>query len=82
MGATVPVGKKGDYFTVHSLGNVQRHAADGSAVWERTNTSLYADWQVELSPAVADGGVPGPRPDGVQRGLAVLAHLGLGLLHR
>lgn len=47
MGATVPVGKKGDYFTVHSLGNVQRHAADGSAVWERTNTSLYADWQVE-----------------------------------
>ncbi|WP_329160753.1 VCBS repeat-containing protein [Streptomyces anulatus] len=46
MGATVPVGRKGDYLTVHSLGNVQRHAADGSAVWERTNTSLYADWKV------------------------------------
>ncbi|MEV0850241.1 FG-GAP-like repeat-containing protein [Streptomyces sp. NPDC049954] len=47
MGATVPVGKKGDYFTLHSLGNVQRHAADGSAVWERTNTSLYTDWGVK-----------------------------------
>ncbi|MFJ6609124.1 FG-GAP-like repeat-containing protein [Streptomyces sp. NPDC091289] len=46
MGATVPVGGKGDYLTLHSLGNVQRHAADGSAVWERTNTSLYADWKV------------------------------------
>lgn len=46
MGATVPVGKNGDYFTVHSLGNVQRHAADGSAKWERTNTSLYTDWGV------------------------------------
>ncbi|WP_328580544.1 FG-GAP repeat domain-containing protein [Streptomyces sp. NBC_00370] len=47
MGATVPVGKNGDYFTVHSLGNVQRHAADGSAVWERTNNSLYTDWAVK-----------------------------------
>ncbi|MFJ3709207.1 FG-GAP repeat domain-containing protein [Streptomyces sp. NPDC090053] len=47
MGVTVPVGRNGDYFTVHSLGNVQRHAADGSSVWERTNTSLYTDWGVE-----------------------------------
>lgn len=47
LGATVPVGKDGDYFTVHSLGNVQRHAADGSPVWERTNTSLYTDWGVK-----------------------------------
>ncbi|WP_405776274.1 FG-GAP repeat domain-containing protein [Streptomyces sp. NBC_00859] len=49
MGATVPVGKKGDYFTVNSLGAVQRHAADGSAVWARTNASFYADWQVKPS---------------------------------
>ncbi|WP_406135247.1 FG-GAP repeat domain-containing protein [Streptomyces sp. NBC_01089] len=47
MGATVPVGKNGDYFTVHSLGNVQRHAADGSSKWERTNSSLYTDWGVK-----------------------------------
>lgn len=47
MGATVPVGAKGDYLTLNSLGNVQRHAADGSSVWERTNASLYADWQVK-----------------------------------
>lgn len=49
MGATVPVGAKGDYFTLNSLGNVQRHTADGSPVWERTNASLYADWQVKPS---------------------------------
>ncbi|MCX5400709.1 VCBS repeat-containing protein [Streptomyces sp. NBC_00102] len=47
MGATVPVGKDGDYFTVHSRGNVQLHSADGESVWERTNTSYYADWQVK-----------------------------------
>lgn len=47
MGATVPVGKKGDYFTVHSRGNVQLHTADGESVWERTNASYYTDWQVK-----------------------------------
>lgn len=47
MGATVPVGKKGDYFTVNSLGAVQRHTADGSTVWGRTNASFYTDWQVK-----------------------------------
>ncbi|MFD6415498.1 FG-GAP repeat domain-containing protein [Streptomyces sp. NPDC060194] len=47
MGATVPVGKKGDYFTVHSMGYVQRHAADGSETWSRTSSSFYPDWQVK-----------------------------------
>ncbi|WP_327670836.1 MULTISPECIES: VCBS repeat-containing protein [unclassified Streptomyces] len=47
MGATVPTGKKGDYFTVHSRGNVQLHSADGESKWERTNTSYYEDWQVK-----------------------------------
>lgn len=47
MGATVPVGENGDYFTVHSRGNVQLHTADGESVWERTNTSYYTDWQVK-----------------------------------
>ncbi|WP_299538890.1 VCBS repeat-containing protein [uncultured Streptomyces sp.] len=47
MGATVPTGDQGDFFTVHSLGNVQRHSADGEAVWERSNSSLYTDWQVK-----------------------------------
>ncbi|MFF7335017.1 FG-GAP-like repeat-containing protein [Streptomyces sp. NPDC008150] len=47
MGATVPVGKDGDYFTLTSLGTVQRRTADGTSVWERTNTSLYADWGVK-----------------------------------
>ncbi|WP_371633293.1 VCBS repeat-containing protein [Streptomyces sp. NBC_01259] len=46
MGATVPTGKKGDYFTVNSMGNVQRHAADGSETWARTSSSFYTDWQV------------------------------------
>ncbi|MEU9317306.1 VCBS repeat-containing protein [Streptomyces sp. NPDC048295] len=46
IGATVPA-SGGKYFTVHSLGNVQLHKADGSTVWARTNTSLYADWQVK-----------------------------------
>ncbi|WP_328902865.1 VCBS repeat-containing protein [Streptomyces sp. NBC_00441] len=47
MGATVPVGKKGDYYTVNSMGNVQLHAADGSETWARTSASLYTDWQVK-----------------------------------
>ncbi|MEV6308284.1 VCBS repeat-containing protein [Streptomyces sp. NPDC051840] len=47
MGATVPAGKNGDYFTVNSMGNVQRHAADGSELWARTNSSYYTDWQVK-----------------------------------
>ncbi|MFI5662685.1 FG-GAP-like repeat-containing protein [Streptomyces sp. NPDC051684] len=47
MGATVPIGKKGDYFSVSSMGNVQRHAADGSETWARTATSYYTDWQVK-----------------------------------
>ncbi|RFC76021.1 FG-GAP-like repeat-containing protein [Streptomyces sp. AcE210] len=45
-GATVAAGSDGSYFTVHSLGNIQLHKADGSTAWARTNTSLYADWQV------------------------------------
>ncbi|MGW0938549.1 FG-GAP repeat domain-containing protein [Streptomyces sp. NPDC002666] len=46
LGVTVPA--KGDqYFTVHSLGNIQLHNADGSTVWSRTNTSLYTDWKVK-----------------------------------
>ncbi|MFH9734982.1 FG-GAP repeat domain-containing protein [Streptomyces sp. NPDC017260] len=47
MGATVSVGSKGDYFALTGLGSVQRRTADGDAVWERTNSSLYADWQVK-----------------------------------
>ncbi|MFJ6567987.1 FG-GAP repeat domain-containing protein [Streptomyces sp. NPDC091292] len=47
VGATVPAGSDGGYFTVHSLGNVQLHKADGSTAWQRTNASLYADWQVK-----------------------------------
>ncbi|MFC8085897.1 FG-GAP repeat domain-containing protein [Streptomyces sp. NPDC057340] len=46
VGATVPAAD-GGYFTVHSLGNVQLHRADGTTVWARTNTSYYEDWQVE-----------------------------------
>ncbi|OMI85850.1 hypothetical protein BSZ07_30795 [Streptomyces sp. M1013] len=46
VGATVPAGG-GRYFTVHSLGNIQLHEADGTTVWARTNTSYYEDWQVE-----------------------------------
>ncbi|MFC8720595.1 FG-GAP-like repeat-containing protein [Kitasatospora sp. NPDC057198] len=47
IAATVPAGSDGSYFTVHSLGNVQLHKADGSTAWARTNASLYADWQVK-----------------------------------
>ncbi|GLW69611.1 hypothetical protein Kpho02_19100 [Kitasatospora phosalacinea] len=47
IAATVPAGQDGAYFTVHSLGNVQLHKADGSTAWARTNTSLYADWQLK-----------------------------------
>ncbi|MGW1185956.1 FG-GAP-like repeat-containing protein [Streptomyces drozdowiczii] len=47
LGATVPVGKKGDYYTVNAMGNVQLHAADGSEIWARTNSSFYTDWQVK-----------------------------------
>ncbi|MEU1201186.1 VCBS repeat-containing protein [Streptomyces sp. NPDC005813] len=47
MGATVPVGKNGDYFSVSSMGYVQRHAADGSETWARTSSSFYTDWQVK-----------------------------------
>ncbi|MFI2295778.1 FG-GAP repeat domain-containing protein [Isoptericola sp. NPDC019571] len=45
LGITLPAaGQK--YFTLHSLGNVQLHRADGSTVWERTNASEYADWKI------------------------------------
>ncbi|MEU9360585.1 FG-GAP-like repeat-containing protein [Streptomyces sp. NPDC048301] len=47
LGATVPVGKKGDYYSVNAMGNVQLHAADGSETWARTSTSFYTDWQVK-----------------------------------
>lgn len=45
MGVTAAAGG-GDYFTLHSLGNVQRHEADGATAWTRTTDSLYADWGV------------------------------------
>lgn len=45
LAATVPAGGKGgDYFTLHSLGSVQRSKADGTPLWRRDNASLYADW--------------------------------------
>ncbi|MFF7338172.1 FG-GAP repeat domain-containing protein [Streptomyces sp. NPDC008163] len=47
LGATVPAGKKGDYYSVNSMGNVQLHAADGSETWARTSSSFYTDWQVK-----------------------------------
>ncbi|BAJ32759.1 MULTISPECIES: VCBS repeat-containing protein [Kitasatospora] len=47
LARTVPAGSDGSYFTLHSLGNVQLHQADGSTTWARTNASLYADWQVK-----------------------------------
>ncbi|MCX0246656.1 VCBS repeat-containing protein [Streptomyces drozdowiczii] len=47
LGATVPVGKKGDYFSVNAMGSVQLHAADGSETWARTSSSFYTDWQVK-----------------------------------
>ncbi|MFB6680127.1 FG-GAP repeat domain-containing protein [Streptomyces sp. NPDC056390] len=47
IAATVPAGSDGSYFTVHSLGNVQLHKADGSTAWARTNASFYTDWQVK-----------------------------------
>lgn len=48
LAATVPAGDKGgDYFTLHSLGNIQRSKADGTALWRRDNASLYADWGVK-----------------------------------
>ncbi|MEW5628437.1 FG-GAP-like repeat-containing protein [Streptomyces hydrogenans] len=47
MAATVPVaGTDGDFFTLHSLGTVQRRTADGRQLWMRDTTSLYTDWQV------------------------------------
>ncbi|MFB7220298.1 FG-GAP-like repeat-containing protein [Streptomyces sp. NPDC056227] len=50
LAATVPTGGKGgDYFTLHSLGSVQRSKADGTALWRRDNASLYADWGVKNS---------------------------------
>ncbi|MFJ3993536.1 FG-GAP repeat domain-containing protein [Streptomyces sp. NPDC090032] len=50
LAATVPAGgKDGDYFTLHSLGSVQRSKADGTALWRRDNASLYADWGVKNS---------------------------------
>ncbi|WP_425832129.1 FG-GAP repeat domain-containing protein [Streptomyces fractus] len=45
--ATVPAGSDGSYFTVHSLGNVQLHKADGSTAWARDNASFYTDWQAK-----------------------------------
>ncbi|MFC8230244.1 hypothetical protein [Streptomyces sp. NPDC057287] len=47
IAATVPAGSDGSYFTVHSLGNVQLHKADGSTAWARTNASYFTDWQVK-----------------------------------
>ncbi|ANC32359.1 FG-GAP-like repeat-containing protein [Isoptericola dokdonensis] len=46
LGVTLPAaGQK--YFTLHSLGQVQLSRPDGSAVWQRTATSLIADWGVK-----------------------------------
>lgn len=47
IGATIPAGSDGSYFTVHSLGNVQLHKADGTTAWARSNASLYTDWQAK-----------------------------------
>ncbi|MFB8121015.1 FG-GAP repeat domain-containing protein [Streptomyces sp. NPDC055962] len=47
LGATVPVGKNGAYYSVNSMGNVQLHAADGSETWARTSASFFTDWQVK-----------------------------------
>lgn len=47
MGATVPAGKNGDYYSVNSMGYVQLHAADGSQKWTRDSSSFYPDWQVK-----------------------------------
>lgn len=47
LAATVPAGGRGgDYFTLHSLGSIQRSKADGTALWRRDNASLYKDWGV------------------------------------
>ncbi|WP_168713703.1 VCBS repeat-containing protein [Streptomyces sp. A0642] len=47
LGVTTAVGgSKSDYFSLHSLGTVQRRTEDGTTVWRRDNASLYADWQV------------------------------------
>jgi hypothetical protein len=46
LGVTLPA-KGQQYFTLHSLGNVQLHRPDGSTVWQRTNASMYADWGVK-----------------------------------
>ncbi|MFC8597835.1 FG-GAP repeat domain-containing protein [Isoptericola sp. NPDC057191] len=45
LGVTIPASGR-QYFSVHGLGNVELHDADGSTVWERGNTSLRADWKV------------------------------------
>ncbi|MEU5216545.1 VCBS repeat-containing protein [Streptomyces sp. NPDC020807] len=47
MGATVSAGANGDYFTVNSMGYVQRHAADGGELWARTSSSFYTDWKAK-----------------------------------
>ncbi|MFV6032063.1 FG-GAP repeat domain-containing protein [Streptomyces sp. NPDC056264] len=47
MGATVPLGTRGEYFTFNSMGYVQRHAADGGETWARTSSSFFTDWQVK-----------------------------------
>lgn len=36
----------GGYFSLHSLGNVQQHEADGATAWTRTTDSLYTEWGV------------------------------------
>lgn len=46
LGATVDAGG-GKYFTVHSLGNVQLHKADGTTVWQRTSAQMFTDWQAK-----------------------------------
>ncbi|MFC9386949.1 FG-GAP repeat domain-containing protein [Streptomyces venezuelae] len=47
MAVTAPVtGADGDYFTLHSLGTVQRRTPDGKQLWTRDTASLYADWKV------------------------------------
>ncbi|MGW2340587.1 FG-GAP repeat domain-containing protein [Streptomyces sp. NPDC001661] len=51
VAATAPAGSDGSYYTVHSLGNVQLHKADGSTAWARTNASFYTDWQAKPTQA-------------------------------
>ena len=44
---TATLGGTGDWVGIFSGGTVTRYNAQGAPVWDRTATSLYADWQVK-----------------------------------